>query len=155
MIPIELGWAGRAILGTLFIIPSWIAIDFFKRNFGVSPEIFLVWYFFGTILSTGAVLSLQRVSLVRSGIVLIAIIIGLGLTMGRLANVLLFTAAAKVPNPGLAVAISSTASAVIIFFSFVLWRVFPDYFSRPQLDLDHLWGVILIIIGMYLVVKPR
>jgi len=153
MIILSLGWAGRAILGTLLIVPSWISIGFFEKNFRVPPEVFLLWYFAGMIPFVGLYLLSQGTPIIPTPLPVFVGIVMMGFFFAGPANILLFSAVGTAPNPGLAVAISSTASMLVTLLSIFFAYVVPKYFRSIEITSDHILGVLLTLMGIYLMVR--
>jgi len=53
-------WFLKAILSLFLVVPGWMGVQFFHKNFGVRSEVFVVWYFLalagGIIVLSGIVL---------------------------------------------------------------------------------------------------
>lgn len=151
---IKLNWVVMSVIGTICIVPSWLGVGFFERNYHVRPEVFMMWYFFGVIIGTGCVLTLQESSIIPATAPWLSIV-AVGLTFGVVANIMLFAATAIAPNPGLPSAIASSASALVFVLSLLLFRLFPIYFNEVAFDSYHLVGLIITIAGVILMTKPR
>ena len=147
-------WLGMSIIGMFAIIPSWLGIGFFEKNFQVRPEVFMIWYFFGVIGGSACFLVSKGISILPSVSAWSAIMV-IGITFGAVANILLFAATPIAPNPGLPAAIASFASVVILFLSFGLSSLLPSYFNSVQFDMYHFLGMILAGAGMLLMAMPR
>jgi len=151
---LQRNWLGMSIIGMLAIIPSWLGVGFFEKNFQVRPEVFMIWYFFGVIGGSVCFLVSKEISILPSISVWLAIVI-IGITFGSVANMLLFAATPIAPNPGLPAAIASFASVVILFLSVGLYSLLPSYFNHVQFDMYHFFGMILAGAGMLLMAMPR
>lgn len=145
-----MNWLSQSLLATGLLIPCWIAIGFFEKNYGVKSDVFLIWYFIGSILtwvwmssSGGSNLS----GVLPSFWVALSILL-VGATLGAGANLLLFRAVETAPNPGVPVAISSFASVGLFLISILLAKVLPGYFSSVKFDTQSLIGVILTVVGV-------
>tara|TARA_E500000331_G_scaffold3842_1_gene3795 strand:+ start:182 stop:400 length:219 start_codon:yes stop_codon:yes gene_type:complete len=44
-------WFSKSIMAAFCIVPSFIAIPFFKFRYGIDPLVFLAWYFGATAIS--------------------------------------------------------------------------------------------------------
>lgn len=154
MTPSGLGWVGMSLIAMVMIIPSWLGPGFFEKNFHIRPEVFMIWYFVGVVLGSFSFLTFRGISVVPSFPAWI-LILGIGLTLGSIVNILLFAAVPIAPNPGLPPAIVNVSSVGIFIAAFLLWRVLPAYFPKVQFDIYHLVGMLVTIGGLYLMVRPR
>ncbi len=143
------GWLVQTLIAVLFMTPAWLAMPFFASRHGVSGAVFGVWYFVGAALSM-ALFGVPRGTLVPSWGVSIAILF-VGLTIGGVANLSLFSAVAAAPNPGLPVAIANLTSLTTFLAAFALAKVAPEYFSADPLSPRVLIGIICIVIGAALI----
>ena len=141
----------QSLVATLMLVPIWLSIRYFDRNCGVRPEIFLVWYFIGVVATTGLYRAASGVMLVPSWIHILAIM-GIGLTLGAGANMLIFRAVAEAPNPGLPLAIMSTANVGVFLLAVVLSRTWPEHFASVEVDWWKLFGVLLAELGVAIIV---
>ncbi len=145
-------WFNQSLLATALLIPAYLAIGFFDRNYQVKSDVFLVWYFLGAAITSAFFGAPSLRSLVSSpGITCIMLLIGL--TVGGIANILLFRAVASAPNPGLPVAITNTASIGVFLAAALFSRWAPNYFSSAKIDVSALLGVVLTMIGISLIAK--
>lgn len=128
----------------VWIVPAWIAITFFQYNFMVKPEVFLVYYFLGTVIFTTFWMSPHATELIPTGYA-IALMIGVGIFSGGPANILLFRAVSIAPNQGLPVAIATTSSIIVFAASFWLGQLLPSYFPRLTFNIYHLVGMLLAV----------
>ena len=152
--PIPSHWLAQASIAALCLVPTWLAIGFFKRNYGVSTDIFLVWYFVGVIVATTVTGVSNGSSFVPQASVVGAIVL-VGLTFGAAANILVFRAVASAPNPGMALAIVQTANVGVFFASIYLGRVLREYFDPSKADCISMLGTLLVIAGVTLIVVRR
>ena len=144
-------WFAKSLLATVSIVPSFIAIPFFKFRYGVDPLIFLTWYFGATSLSIALYIwiSGRAGELVPEGPVLISILV-IGAVFGALANGSLFQAIGLAPNPGLPPVMYATSSMLVFFLSIALAGSFPALFKPVVADLERVAGIGLILFGLYL-----
>lgn len=161
MNPFRMGWMGRAIMGMFAIVPSWMGVDFFQKNFNIRGEIMMVWYFAGVVLGSSVLMRMMSMAstgdfLPSRGKLLILI---LGLTCGAIANLLIFGATALAAslgkNPALVVIITNMASVVVFFLSAALSYLAPAYVSQIKFNLFDLIGVLTIIVGMGIIIVNR
>ena len=147
-------WLGQSFLAILFLVPAWLAIGFFDRNFQIRPDVFLVWYFLGALATfvcfgrspLGAMLPSWRI---------IGVLFLIGLTAGGIANLLVFRAVAAAPNPGLPIAIANASSVGVFLASAALSRLVPRYFAPVTFDPLALLGVVLSLVGTSLIALRR
>lgn len=149
-------WFTKSILATLSIVPAFLAIPFMRRNYGVDPLVFVVWYFGATALGIAAYLALTRGSAVLAPhATVVAAIVTLGLVFGALANGSLFQAVGLAPNPGLPPVIYASSSVVIFALAALFARVLPAWFSPVSTDPYRLLGLLLVLGGLYLLAGGR
>ena len=147
-------WLSQSIMSMLCLIPAWLAVGFFDRNYQVKPEIFLIWYLLGTVIACTFFGGSPLDAMVPSG-KLVGAILFIGFTIGAIANILLFRAVAGAPNPGLPVAITGAASVGVFIVAALLSRCAPGYFDSVKTDGWSLLGVILTIAGTSLIAIRR
>ena len=82
-------WLGQSVIAMLCLIPAWLAIGFFDRNYQVRPDVFLIWYLLGIAITSVLFKASSLNSIVPSWRIAGAMIL-LGLTIGAFANILLF-----------------------------------------------------------------
>lgn len=147
-------WFAQSVVSVLFLIPAWLAIGFFDRNYQVRADVFLIWYFLGVAATSAFFVGTPLNAIVPSGRIVGGLLL-VGLTVGGVANVLLFRAVAAAPNPGLAVAISNVASAGVFVAAVLLARWVPNYFGAVKADGWAFLGVVLTIVGASLIAMRR
>jgi hypothetical protein len=144
-------WFTKSILATLAIVPSFIAIPFFRRNFGVDPLVFVIWYFGGTALSIATYLSLTRgVQAIAPQFPALIGILAIGMIFGAFANGSLFQAVSLAPNPGLPPVIYATSSVFVFLLSALLASTLPALFGPVSTELSRAAGLLLVLSGLYL-----
>lgn len=141
-------WFWQSVVGAFFLIPGWIAIPFFQKNFGVRPEDFIIWY----LLSAAFAPVFFGSAAVVPGPGVVTGIMAVGLVVGY-ANILAFRATVNSPpNPGIPVAIFTSLSTIgVVLATLALAYLLPKYFDVAAIDVRTLAGVALIIVGMWLV----
>ena len=145
-------WFTKSVLATLAIVPAFIAIPFFRKNFGVDPLVFLIWYFGGTALSIATYLSLDRgLQAIAPELPALIGILAIGMIFGALANGSLFQAVNLAPNPGLPPVIYATSSVFVFVLAALLASALPALFSPVTTDLSRVAGLLLVLAGLYLV----
>lgn len=147
-------WITQSFLSVAFLIPAWLAIGFFGRNYQVRPEVFLVWYFAGVVLATVFCGIPAGQTLIPSWQIVIAMAC-VGVFVGGVANIALFRAMAQVPNSGLPLAISNLASVGVFLASIVLGHLLPQWFERAKADPIAFLGVLLTALGVSLIAIRR
>ena len=147
-------WLPQTLLAMLFLVPAWLAIKFVGSNYGAKPAVVVIWYFVGVICSAVMFGVSPKSSLFPSAKVIIIMVVT-GMTFGALANVLIFDAVAKAPNPGLPVAISSASNVLVFLCSALLAVWFPLHFKEIKFDVWSLLGVILTVIGTSIIAIRR
>lgn len=147
------GWLALSFLATLCIVPTFLSIPYFGRNFQVKPEVFMTWYFAGVSLGVGLwiYLSGRATDLLPRSQGALAGIILIGLTFGAVANSSLFRAVALAPNPGMPPVVYSAVSVVVFLASAMLASRLPKYFEQVSTDLDRFLGILLVIAGLFLI----
>ena len=142
-------WFVQSAAAMVIFVPIWLAIGFTKRNYDVGPDVFAAWYFLGN-----ACMALMIAPRVYEVLVPSAKVVGLLLIaglIGGIANTLVYRAVAGAPNPGLPVAIASSASVCVYLLAVWCSRRWPAYFDQGELDLKKFIGVMLVVIGVSLV----
>jgi len=147
-------WFAQSVIATLCLIPAWLAIGFFNRNFGVRTDVFLAWYMFGVIITVASSSAPNLQILLPKWWVIVSIVL-VGATFGALANILLFRAIPVAPNPGLPIAIAGIATPCVFLVSVLLGQRVPKYFSPAPCDVWTLAGVVLIIGGATIIAVRR
>lgn len=146
----------KSILATLSIVPAFLAIPFMRRNYGVDPLVFVVWYFGGTALSIAVYLALSRgAAVLVPHAAVVAAIVALGLVFGALANGSLFQAVGRAPNPGLPPVIYASSSVVIFTLAALFSRALTGWFSPVSTDVYWLLGLLFVLAGPYLLASCR
>jgi hypothetical protein len=149
-------WFVKAILATAAIVPAFIAIPFFRKNLGVDPLVFVVWYFGGTALSVAIYLGAERglQAVIPPPPALIGILT-IGMIFGAFANASLFQAVNLAPNPGLPPVIYATSSVFVFLLSALLASALPALFSPVSTEPARVLGLLLVLAGLYLVAGGR
>lgn len=144
-------WFTKSVLATVAIVPSFIAIPFFRKNFGVDPLVFVVWYFGGTALSIALFLSATKglQALVPELPALLGIL-AIGMVFGAFANGSLFQAVGLAPNPGLPPVVYATSSMFVFLLSALLASALPALFNPVSTELSRAAGLLLVLAGLYL-----
>jgi hypothetical protein len=144
-------WFTKSVLATLAIVPSFIAIPFFRRNFGVDPLVFVIWYFGGTALSIAIYLSLSRgLQAIALQLPVLIGILAIGMIFGAFANGSLFQAVSLALNPGLPPVIYATSSVFVFLLSALLASTLPALFNPVTTELSRAAGLLLVLAGLYL-----
>lgn len=144
-------WFVKSIIATVCIVPSFIAIPFFKFRYGVDPLVFLAWYFAATAVSIAGYIAVSgRAAELVPPVPVIASVITIGLVFGALANGTLFQAIGLAPNPGLPPVMYATASMIVFFLSALLAGSFPALFKPVIVDTGRLIGIMMVLVGLYL-----
>ena len=145
------GWLFQSLASTFLIVPAWLAVDFFAKNFKMRAEVFLLYYFLGTLIGAGVWKAITRPSdLVHSWSIALAVVL-IGISFGAACNVLMYQAIASAPNPGLPIAIIEGASVLVFLGALLLGSILPMYFSPSTFDLQQLFGILLVISGVVII----
>lgn len=144
-------WFVKSIIATVCIVPSFIAIPFFKFRYGVDPLVFLAWYFAATAVSIAGYIAVSgRAAELVPPVPVVASVIAIGLIFGALANGTLFQAIGLAPNPGLPPVMYATASMIVFFLSAILASSFPVLFKPVIVDTGRVIGIMMVLLGLYL-----
>ncbi len=146
-------WFYQSIAAALLIVPAWLAVGFFQKNFGLRSEIFLVWYMVGVI--PGVCFLDGKIFSSSLPIIVIASTILGGLTFGAISNIWIFHAVSAAPNPGLPLALLGITNVLVFVGAAVLGRILPKYFEQAAFDYHHLLGVLLVAAGTALIAIKR
>ena len=103
----KLTWFWEAVFAMMLLIPAWLGLSGFSRAWNVRGEVALLWYMVGVIIGVG-VFTLKTTSVIPEQSNAVWWLLGLGLFVGSVANILSFRAVAQAPNPGLPVAITGS-----------------------------------------------
>lgn len=143
----SLGWFGKAVLSSLFLVPGFLAPMFFQKNFGIKPETTLFYFVIG--MTIGLSLSLRHIGDfgLRSGVsvVVFFVIILLGFVFGTIANLLLFGATAIAPNPALPTSVAGLTNIFIYIAALALAAFLPKWFEAAKFDIVHLVAILGVI----------
>ena len=143
-------WLSQSLIAATLLIPAWLAIGFFDRNYQVKPDTFLIWYFPGIIALSVLMLFRQSPSplkaLVPSFEIVCAILL-IGLAIGGIANVLIFRAVVNAPNPGLPLVFLNITNVGVYLIAAPLSRWLPNYFNTVKIDMWTFLGVVLVTVG--------
>lgn len=142
-------WFWQSVVAMLLLVPAWLAIPFFERNYHVPGQVFLVWYMPGMYLGVLAwCMDQQHLrSAIWPGAGVACALALVGLLCGAVANVTLFGAVGNAPNPGVPVAIANVACLGVFAASVLLPKVLPKYFKVVSAEPLQLFGVVLVIAG--------
>ena len=149
-----MGWIGMSVIAMFTIIPSWLSPGFFEKNFGVRPEIFMMWYFFWVSLGSAFFLHHRGVPVVPPFVPWI-LMAGVSIAFGIVTNILVFTSVPLAPNPGLVQTIVGASSVGVFFSALILSRILPEYFNKIKFDGYDLLGMAIVITGLFVMVRPR
>lgn len=147
-------WLAQSLIAMLCLIPAWLTIGFFDKNYQIKPDVFLIWYLLG-IVTTSTFFGGSTFDQIFPSWKMVAAMILIGMTIGATANILLFRAVCTAPNPGLAVSIGNTASVGVFLAAIFLSRYAPNYFKEVKFDTQALVGVALTIVGASLIAIRR
>ena len=143
-------WFLKSVMATVSIVPTFIAIPFFKSRFGVDPLVFLVWYFGASAATIAAYWAISgRAAELAPPLPIIIAVVAIGAVFGSFANGSLFQAVGLAPNPGLPPVIYATASVMVFFLSATLAATLPDLFRPVSTELSRVGGIVLVLIGLY------
>jgi len=78
-----------------------------------------------------------------------------GILLGALTNLFLFSAIPAAPNPGLPIAIQSSAIVFVFLLSALFSSLMPRFFDTVRMDFYHFLGILLIILGVAVIVSRR
>lgn len=147
-------WIVQSVVAMLCFVPVWLANGFLNRNYQIRPDVFLVWYLLGVIVTTIIFGGLSFNIVAPSGKLVVTMLL-FGLTTGAVANILLFRAVLNAPNPGLPLAIVNVTSIVVFFAAVLLFQLAPKYFNSAKIDVWSFLGVALTVIGASLIAIRR
>lgn len=149
-----MNWFVQSLISMLCLIPTYLAIGFFDKNYQVRPDVFLIWYFLGNVITSAFFRGLSSNTIIPSG-KLVGMILLIGLTIGAIANILLFRAVSSAPNPGLPVAIVSATSIGVFLIAVLLSRWAPNHFNSVKTDVWSFLGIVFVVIGVSLIAIKR
>lgn len=148
-----MNWFNQAILAMVILTPCWMSTPFFDRNFGVKPDVYVVWYFFGVALGVASyITTTDKVGMTRMfpSWSLVLAVIAVGASIGAAANLLLFTSVVNAPNPSLPGTIAVGGGGVLLFFAaYAAGEILPNYFEKNEVSWPmSLGGLAFTIIGI-------
>ncbi|MDO8435469.1 MAG: hypothetical protein Q7S89_02195 [bacterium] len=146
-------WFGQSLIAMILLIPSWLAVGFFERNYQIKSDVYIVWFFLGMAVTPA--LFGSPLALIAPSWRLIGAMLLIGITIGGVANVLLFRAVITAPNPGLPVAISNAASVGVFLAAALLARLMPNYFNAVKVDGVAFLGVAFVMTGVSIIAFRR
>lgn len=146
-------WYVQTLVAVALLVPGWLALAFFQRNFSLSSSTVLVLYTLGMIIGIVSWHVWQNKTLVSffPAIGLSLTVIMSGILFGAYGNVLMVNSIDRAPNPGLPIAIGSTASILVFVATLVLAYFFPRFFNQASIHWQHVTGILLTILGVSLV----
>ena len=147
-------WLTQSFFAMLCLVPAWLTIGFFDKNYQIKSDVFLIWYLLG-IVTTSIFFGGSTIDKIFPSLKMVAVMMLIGMTIGATANILLFRAVSAAPNPGLAVAIGNTASVGVFLAALLLSRYAPNYFNEVKFDAQALVGIILTVVGAALIAIRR
>ncbi len=152
---LSLNWFAKSLLAMVLIIPFFIAVGFFNKNYNVKPELTVMLWNIGVVV--GMYVWSMKVRLYGTmefntqTFVICVIILAAGISLGAIANILFAQALAESPNPGLPVAIVNAAAIPVFVISYFLFLLLPAYFNTTSFDPIKLIGVVLTIAGIWII----
>jgi hypothetical protein len=144
---LEVGPLYQSAIAAVLLALIWLAVPVFSKKLGVSPEVFLVWYFLGVILMTGAY---SRDELFSPSPWIIAAMIGIGLLPGFVANVLVFAATTAPGNPGIALTIVQANSVLVLLGGLLLAQFAPSFIQKIEVHPYSYVGAGIVFMGLTL-----
>lgn len=147
-------WIAQSFTAMLLLVPVWLAIGYFDRNHQIKPEVFLLWYLVGIIVSTALYNGQSTGRLVGPWKIDLVIVL-IGMTAGATANIMIFRAVAAASNPGLPLAVTNTSSVGMFLASVLLARLAPTHFPAVKNDPWSFVGVCLAVLGVSIVAIRR
>lgn len=139
-------WQAFAAMLLLVVVP-FLASAMWK-NYGILPEITSLWWMISTGIGIGLWSFYKGYSNVMFSLKPILIVGGIGITLGALANILLFKAFGDAPNPGIPMAIVACNSVIAVIFTKFLSEMMPGYFSHLSFSWPELLGALLVVSGI-------
>lgn len=147
-------WYLKSIVAMLLMTPFMILANAFGRM-GNKPEAMMLYWFVATFIGIGfwMVHTGQVKDLVPNKQLVLLFLIGIA--CGAVSNILLIKAIVEASNPGLPVAIVGTNSLVIFLVTPLLALFVPKYFQHVRFDWISLFGILLVVGGIFLITIRR
>jgi len=146
-----MGWFSQTVLASVLLIPCWLAIGFFAKNFGVLPTAFLGWFFVGVL---GTTIAHAGTSLMLPwGIV--ASIVAIGAFFGGPANILLFQAIESARIAALPLALGNVNHFGTYACAIILAAMLPTYFPPATFSWTAVAGIACMGVGATLIALSR
>ncbi len=150
-------WLTKTLLATALLVPAWLSIGFFEKAFRLRAEVVTMWYMFGIALGSMFALPMFKIVTPREMAPNTSVlwVLLVGLVIGTSSNQLLFSSLSQAPNPGIPIAISNGAGALVFLVAGGLAAWLPQHFSAVSMDRYHLLGILLTVGGTALIVVRR
>lgn len=149
-------WFLKAVIATVSVTPTFIAIPLFKHRYAIDPLIFMIWYFLGAAAGIAVLCGITgRSAELIPSLAPLGVIFAIGTVCGAAANGSLFQAVGLAPNPGLPPVIYATSSIIMFALSAALAGGFPDLFKPVNTEPSRLVGIALVLFGLYLLAGGR
>ncbi len=150
---LQLGWFGKALLGTFIAAFYFMFIPFMQKNFGVSGfatvALWMIGSSAGIMLWTDA-FSVQEGHTSLPWLAMLSVL-AIGLIFGSLMNIAITDAVLIAPNPAYPSAILTANAVIIVLMAPLLWYLAPMLFPEAIFSWKGVGGIVLTISGTYLI----
>lgn len=150
---LQLGWFGKALVGTVMAAFYFMFIPFMQKNFGISGyatvALWMVGSSIGILLWTDG-FSIQEGKTSLPWIAMASVLV-IGLVFGSLMNIAVTSSILTAPNPAYPSAILNANAVLIMVAAPLLWYFLPNLFSEVIFSWRGTGGIVAVIAGTYLI----
>jgi len=141
-------WFWQAVVAMLFLIVIPFLTSVMANQYGVDPKITAFWWMVGVAIGVGLYSLIRGHADVMFSAKPVLIVGGLGITIGAIANILLFKSFGNAPNPGMPEAILACNSVIAVLSTKLLVYAMPNYFGHLTFSWTQAAGAILVVSGI-------
>lgn len=146
-----MGWIGNAFAAMLGFVPVYFATGLLDRHYNIRSDVTAVLWMAGISATLATFIVVNG----RGGELVLGkphfAMLALAATIGSLANFFLFKSLSQSPNPGLTVAIVHTDALLTFLLAVPLAMLLPNYFTRPEIRVQDIIGVLAVMVGITLI----
>ncbi len=148
-------WTYKVLLAVMIGAPMSTLVVLFHKRYGLSAEAFYFAWAIGVIIAFLSFVGLSSTTSLREFVqpaVPFMVVVGLGIFIGGVCNVLMAQAVKAAPNPSLPSAIHSINVPLAYLIAYSLSRLSPNNFPLIKFNWINFGGIFVLIIGLVMVV---